>query len=99
MKITEDVSPDAATAKIDMDNEICVDDPSCLDLNQVKNNIHSETSKEFLHQKSHPDNESGENKDSDRSAIHDISHKLPSTCHNVCTRQTFCRITYTFSDK
>ena len=53
VKITEDVSPDSATAKIDMDNEICVDDPSCLDLhvNQVQNNIQSEISKEFLHQK------------------------------------------------
>ena len=94
VKITEDVSPDAATAKIDMDNEIWVDDPSCLDLNQVKNNIQSETSKEFLHQKLHPGNESGENKDSDRSAIHDISHQLPSTCHNVQDKNSVESLTH-----
>ena len=94
VKITEDVSPDAATAKIDMDNEKWVDDPSCLDLNQVKNNIQSETSKEFLHQKLHPGNESGENKDSDRSAIHDISHQLPSTCHNVQDKHSVESLTH-----
>ena len=86
--ITTDVSTDATTDKIEVDNEMCVDVPSCLDLNQVQKNIRSETSKEFLHEKLHPDNKSGENKDSDKceikgSVVHDILHQLPSTFHNT----------------
>ena len=87
--ITADVSKNAATDKIEVDNEMFVDVPSCLDLNQVQNNIWSETSKEFLHEKLHPDNKSGENKNSDKlceikgSAVHDYPHQLPSTFHDT----------------